>query len=162
MNKAVQELQKLKHNQFLMYLLVFSLVTITIWVGISLFLSQKTDQVDPDLQKLALPLSPTIDTKAIDTIEQNQEFPLESLSNFPIYMSVTRKIGEAPELTTLQAEKILELKKAAPTPNPTLTPVLIPQGIPISAPASSASQAAPAPVAAPPLVPEDQLFTVTP
>lgn len=129
MNRAVQELQQLKHKQYLMYLLIFSLVTIVIWVGISLIVSQNTEQVDPELTVLSSSLNPNIDTSALDTLSAKTPYDSQLMQNFPIYMFIVRQVGQPAELTTLQAEKQQSAATPTPTPTPEPTPTLTPETV---------------------------------
>ena len=51
-------LQNLKRRQMLMYIMLFSLLTIVIWAVFSLLYSQKKVPIPPELLKLSQPLNP--------------------------------------------------------------------------------------------------------
>lgn len=138
MNKALIELNQLRHKQYLMYLLVFSLVTIVIWVGVSLFASQTTSQVDPELTQLSKPLNPTIDVSTLTKLQQKTTFDPNLFNDFPIYVTVIRTPGEPSVVSTLQAERNRPLEPAPtpfptpePTPEPTLTPTPTVEPLPV-------------------------------
>lgn len=150
MNKALQELQLLRHQQYLMYLLVFSLVTIVIWVGVSLFVSQKKQQVDTELTELAIPLNPTINTAAIEALEQKVSYDPALTSEFPIYIKVVQETGQASTITTVQEERNRRLE---PEPTPTPLPTPLPEtaeSVTPEATGSSETTPTPTPTTTPP------------
>ncbi|MEN8253274.1 MAG: hypothetical protein ABFQ62_02785 [Patescibacteria group bacterium] len=123
-------LQGLKRRQALMYVMLFSLVTIVIWAVFSLFSSQKKVPIPPELLKLAQPLNPNIDTQIIEKLEHKKEYTNSELKNFPIYTVIvntqTRDINlvtidkaEAQEEEKRQEqEKIRQERLATPKPTP--------------------------------------------
>lgn len=80
-----RSLDNLHQRQVFMRLLIFSLITAMVWVFFSLFRTQQQTQIPPELLKLAEPLNPTIDTSAINMIEQRRGFSPQELQTFPIY-----------------------------------------------------------------------------
>jgi len=79
------ELKSLQDNQRLLAILVFSLVTVVIWVGFSLLNSQTKSSISPELRALAKPLNPTINTDVLDEIAAKREYTPDELTNFTIY-----------------------------------------------------------------------------
>jgi len=89
MNIFQKELLGLHHKQQVLGILVFSLVTVILWVGISLITSQTKTSISPALIKLARPLSPTLNIEVIDTLEQKRVYDQAELTGFPIYRTIT-------------------------------------------------------------------------
>lgn len=77
-------IQILQQKQGFLRLLIFSLVTVMIWVGFSLFLSQQQTEISPELQALAKPLNPNIHLEVINQIQGKRAFSDSELQNFPI------------------------------------------------------------------------------
>lgn len=74
----------LQQKQGFLRLLIFSLATVMIWVGFSLFLSQQHTGISPELQVLAKPLNPNIHLEVIGQIQQKRAFSDTDLQNFQI------------------------------------------------------------------------------
>lgn len=115
-----KELTKLRTNQQILTILVLLFICMVFWIIVSLFSSQTSTKVTPEMTQKAEPLNPTLSTQVLDTLESKKVFTDEELSNFPIYV--------IQKSTTDQIERIVELKsgQAAPTtsntPQPTATP----------------------------------------
>jgi len=131
-------LSGLKRRQSLLYLLIFSLVTIIIWAAFNIFRSQKSEPIPNELLKLARELNPSIDTSVIDALSRKKLFSEAELNNFPIYTIVTDSlrqeilvtIDQAKEIESEKQSQIVKLRAerlVAPTPEPTpetgITPV---------------------------------------
>lgn len=80
------QLKSLQDNQKLLSILLFSFVTIVIWITISLVTSQKRTAISPESQALAKPLNPSINTDVLNQIEQKRSFQATELQEFPIYV----------------------------------------------------------------------------
>jgi hypothetical protein len=132
-------LDTLKHKQWFLRLLVFSLVTAMIWVGVSLFRSQQKTAIPEELQKLAIPLNPNINTDVISRVEQKKSFTSEELRSFPVYRVIRLKNGEERVVTEIPAE---ETSSTAPSPAP--SPSVDPSAsvVPTITPTPSASSSA--------------------
>lgn len=114
----------LKQKQGLLRILIFSLVTIMIWVGFSIFHSQNTTAISPDLLKLAEPLNPNINVDALQRIEQKRSFGPNDLANFPINRIVVQTDGtEQVVRGTGDLLSLIATRSASPSPSPVLTPV---------------------------------------
>jgi len=83
----------LKQKQGLLRILVFSLATIFIWIIYSLFHSQNTTEISPELLKLAEPLNPNINIDVLQRIEQKKVYSDTELSSFPINRVVLQSDG---------------------------------------------------------------------
>ena len=86
MNIFKQTLEKIKHQQQMLAILVFTLVATMIWIGASLFTSQQKIGISKDLLKLSRPLTPSINQEIIQRLKQKGVFSDSELQNFPIYV----------------------------------------------------------------------------
>ena len=118
-----REVSKLKRNQQILTILVLLFVSMTFWIITSLFSSQTSSKISPTINKLAMPLTPTLDTTILDTIDLKRSFSEEELSNFPIYVVVRDQ--------STQTERIVPIGTAV-LPDDTTTSV--------STPATTSSQ----------------------
>jgi hypothetical protein len=87
-------LSSLQRNQTFLRIMIFTLVTVIIWVGITLFKTQNDTGISPKELRLAVPLNPNINVDVLTRIEQKRTFSQAELSDFPIYSIVTSKTGE--------------------------------------------------------------------
>lgn len=119
---AKKRLSYLKNKQQLLYLMLFSLATVIIWVTISLITSQKKPGISPELQKLAIPLNPTLNQETLRKIEQKQYFSEDDLREFPIYKIITSSNGIDEKVVTIGTaeEDIFPTTPPAPSPEPSL------------------------------------------
>lgn len=114
MNIFKETLEKIKHQQQILAMLIFALVATIIWIGAGLFTSQQKTNVGQDLLKLAKPLTPSINQEVIQRLRQKKVFLESQLQDFPIY--TTRK-------NQGQAEQIVEIgTEPEPTPSPSPNP----------------------------------------
>lgn len=86
-----KQLANLRQRQEILAILIFSLVTIMLWVALELVSSQQRSSISAELQRLALPLTPTIQTQVIDELEQKRHYGDNELLSFPIYRILTAK-----------------------------------------------------------------------
>ncbi len=119
-------LKSLNNQQNFLRILIFSVVTIMIWIGFTIFRTQQTTQISPELQQMALPLTPTISLDVIDRIDQKKTYTDQELSSFPIYALQTDSSG-AQSISPLktgaqtQASGGLQTLLASPAPSPEAT-----------------------------------------
>jgi len=86
MSSSIQaEFKALQDNQKMLVLLIFSLITVIIWVGASIINSQHTSSIEPELQAQGTPLNPSISTEILSEIEQKRVYSDQELSAFPIF-----------------------------------------------------------------------------
>jgi len=88
------QLSQLQKKQTLLRIFIFTLVTIIVWVGVTLLRTQQETGIRPELNKKAEALNPNVSTETLDQIEQKRAFTDADLSDFPIYSIVTLKTGE--------------------------------------------------------------------
>lgn len=151
-------IDSLKQKQAFLKVLIFSLVTIMIWVGFSIFRSQNTTSISPELLALAVPLNPNINLNVINTIKNKRQFTDNELSSFTIYKLVqlpggqqqivssnpiTGTVTPNPNTTGTQAPSTFNPGGTSPlgglTTSPSPTPTL---SLPITPPASPAPSGA--------------------
>ena len=83
-----ENLDRLRNQQKLLALFIFGLVAVGLWIGISIFSSQRDSSIPLALKKLAEPLTPSINTEVLTQIERKETFSQEELSEFPIFRIV--------------------------------------------------------------------------
>lgn len=105
-------LNQMKHQQQFLAILVFAFIAIIIWTSASLISSQNTVALDKDLLKLSRPLTPTINQKVIQELQQKKVFLNSQLRDFPIYI-IRKEKG--------QVEQVIELG-SEPEPSPSPSP----------------------------------------
>lgn len=88
------QLNQLQKKQTLLKIFIFTLVTVIIWVGLTLFRTQQETGIRPELIKKAEALNPNINVEVIEQLEQKQAYTAEELADFPIYSILTTKSGE--------------------------------------------------------------------
>ena len=99
MNQFQKDLSNLKQNQYILYILIFTLVTIVVWVGLNLVRSQKTSQISPELKKLAEPLNPNLNPKILDELQLKRDYTDSELRDFPVYSLIVEKNGSTRVVT---------------------------------------------------------------
>lgn len=104
MKSAKKGFSSLKIKRQALYILIFSFVTVVVWISGSLFRSQRRTGIAPDLLELAKPLSPTINVSLIDEIEDKNNFSVQDLSNFQIYKLIQSKDGRIQQVVPIDYE----------------------------------------------------------
>lgn len=99
-----RELNKLRRSQQILTILVLLFVVMSFWIVVSLFSSQKSSKISPEVQKLAKPLTPTLDDTILDTITAKRAFTPEELANFEIFVTITD--------TATQTERVVPIGTA--------------------------------------------------
>lgn len=131
MKLAKNKLSNLKIKQQALYVMIFSFVTVLIWISGSLFKSQRKTGIAPDLLELATPLSPTINIDLIDSIEESVNYSDQALANFQIYRIIKSKDGRLQRVVPIESELIEiseeEIKVIIQENNPLPTPQLLNQ-----------------------------------
>jgi len=106
MKPAKKKLSSLKIKQQALYVMIFSFVTVVVWISGSLFKSQRKTGIAPDLLELATPLSPTINVGLIDRIEESQNYSDQVLANFQIYRIIKSKDGRIQQVVPIESDLI--------------------------------------------------------
>jgi hypothetical protein len=99
-----KKLSGLRFKQQALYLMIFSFVTVTIWIGGSLFSSQKRTGISPDLLDLAKPLNPTINTGLLEEIEARKSYTDEELKYFQVYKVIKSKDGRIQQIVPIESQ----------------------------------------------------------
>ncbi len=102
MSTFSDQLQQLRRNQQLLYVLLFSLVTVVIWVGVGLFSSQRSSRIDPYLLTIARPLNPNINEEIITEIEGKRHYSQAELSEFTIFKLLKTQDGKQQQLVNIE------------------------------------------------------------
>lgn len=113
---------QLRQRQRILQIAIFSLVTIMVWVGLSLFRTQRSSSIDPALRELAIPLTPTINQDVISNLEQKRVYQPNELRNFPIYKFIVNNETGTEEVVTIDVEQEVAGPAPSPTPSPTPSP----------------------------------------
>lgn len=112
-----KEMNRLRTNQQLLTILVLLFICLIFWIIVSLFSSQTSSKISPDIKEMAKPFNPTLSTQVLDTLESKRVFSEEELANFPIYVIERDPLD--------QTERIVELgtpSTPVATPGPVATP----------------------------------------
>lgn len=88
------QLAQLQQKQTFLKILIFTLVTVMVWVGLTLFRTQQRTGITPELLKMAEALNPNINEAVLSEIEQKRAYSPEELNDFPIYSITTDRTGE--------------------------------------------------------------------
>jgi hypothetical protein len=112
MNIFEQAITQLKQRQQLLAILVFSLVSIMVWIGVGLITSQHSSAISPDLRQKAEPLTPNINTQIIQRIEAEEYMLEEELQDFPVFRVVD------PDERAVEEEEAEESENTGDEPSP--------------------------------------------
>lgn len=110
------QLAQIQQKQTFLKILIFTLVTIMVWVGLTLFRTQNRTAITPELLKLAEPLNPNLNEGVIAELEGRQSYTAEELSDFPIYSLVTTKQGEQQLVIFSASDKTRRQVEITPPP----------------------------------------------
>lgn len=120
-----KELSHLKTNQQLLTILILLFICMVFWIIISLFSSQTSTKITPEITEMAKPFNPTLSVEVLDTLENKKNFSDQELSNFPIYIiqkdvvTQTESIVELGSGQTVNSPQATVQPTASPTPSAT-------------------------------------------
>jgi hypothetical protein len=136
-----QQLTGLYRKQHILGVLLFSLVTIVVWVSISLITSQRKTSISPELQKLAKPLTPTLNLEVVEQIEAKKKYSESELASFPIYrtLSSTDNRAQATAAPISQTSSLGTLTGASEASSAATTATVSEEETESSAPATSSA-----------------------
>lgn len=142
MTPGKRRINQLRQKQSLLYIMVFSLATVMVWVAISLVTSQKKTGISPELQKLALPLTPTLNQETLQKVERRTLFTESELARFPIYKLVTAANGVDERVVTIETaeEEVFARLAPSPSPEPSPSPTLTPSPSPVATQSATVPQ----------------------
>lgn len=103
MNIFKQALNKIKHQQQMLAILIFAFVAIMVWIAATLFTSQQKTSISKDLLKMAQPLTPIINQEVVQRLRKKGVFPSNQLQKFPIYM-ISKDKGQAEQIVEIGTE----------------------------------------------------------
>jgi hypothetical protein len=105
MKQPKKKLAGLRIKQRVLYLLIFSFVTVLVWVGGSLFSSQSKSGISAELKNLAKPLNPVINVDLIREMGQKKHFTDQELESFQIYKLLKTKDGRAKRIIPIDSNE---------------------------------------------------------
>lgn len=88
-----RDIKKLQQNKQFLAIMILLFVALLFWVTVSLISSQTTEKISPELQKLAKPLTPVIDTQVFERISAKRKYSDDELSGFTIFKVLVSKDG---------------------------------------------------------------------
>jgi hypothetical protein len=117
-------LRSLRHRQQLLYVMVFSLATVVVWVGVGLLRSQRSTQLSAQQRELAAPLTPTLNRTVLTTLSNKRQPSDSELLNFPLYLVDIGRDGKAETKQRGAGESTLLGGQSSPLPTavPEATP----------------------------------------
>lgn len=135
-NNIQAEFKALQDNQKVLTIMIFSLITVVVWVILSLVRSQRSETIDPELTALSQPLNPSINTEVLTEIEQKRAYSEAELRDFPIYIRRTTETAVSPfSGAALASPQPTTIQEAITSPTPSAT--------------TSANQTSPSPTTVP-------------
>ena len=140
-------IKNISNSQKIVQGLIFTMATVLIWVGFSLFQSQQRTGIAPELLRLAEPLNPNIDTEALGRIEEKRVYSEAELSNFTVYRLVRDRSGFERVVTDISGLNEIRglndsaASSAAATPELDLSPVELPTSPTSTSSAEAAAEA---------------------
>lgn len=93
-NVIKRDIKKLQQNKQFLAILILLFVALLFWITVSLISSQTTEKISPELQKLAKPLTPVIDTQIFERISAKKQYTTDELSSFTIYKFLVSSDGK--------------------------------------------------------------------
>ncbi len=97
-----RDIKKLQQNKQFLTILILLFIALLFWITVSLISSQTTEKISPELQKLAKPLTPVIDTKVFEKISAKRQYSKEELSGFTIFKVLVSKDGRTERIVPLE------------------------------------------------------------
>ncbi len=86
-----EQFESIKNQKTLMVGLLFLLVIVVFWIGLSMFGSQTKFAVSKEMRDLAKPLTPTLKESSLAKIEQKRQLNPNELDGFTIYKIIEDK-----------------------------------------------------------------------
>ena len=111
--KTTKKLKSLYQHQKMMYVLIFTLVTVVIWAGVSIFLTSQETPIDPELIELSTPLNPNLNLQVIQELENKKSYSQTELSQFTIYTLINHDNTQERVILTLDEYRQIQTQKAA-------------------------------------------------
>lgn len=86
-----EQFESIKNQKTLMVGLLFLLVIVVFWIGLSMFGSQTKFAVSKEMRDLAKPLTPTLKESSLARIEQKRQIRPSELEGFTIYKIIEER-----------------------------------------------------------------------
>lgn len=119
-------LDGLRRREDLLRILIFTLVTVLVWISFEIYLSQKQTKVAEDFASYTLPLNPNIDRTVLQEIQNRRGFSDEELQEFSTQQTSIITEDELESVSTPSAE-IEDEDAVVVTPTPTAQPSSTPE-----------------------------------
>ena len=126
-------IRSLLRRKTALVLIVFTLMCIIVWIGLSLYFSFKKTSLPLNVQKQLQPLSPVLDVETLKSLHSRRIYTQEELASFEVVREVIadqtgNKPGSAKILTVPSASPTTPeaTKSATPIPSPSPTPTITP------------------------------------
>lgn len=142
-----KEMNKLRRNQQILTILILLFVCMSFWIIVSLFSSQRSSKISPEINQMAKPLTPTLDSTVLDTLDAKVSYTDEELADFPIFIlvrdnqtqeerivplgSAVLPVNTVQPTQTEQTGSALQNQLTTPTPQPVSTPEPTPEAAPV-------------------------------
>ena len=116
-------IRSLLRRKMALVLIVFTLMCIIVWIGLSLYFSFKKTNLPLNVQKQLQPLSPVLDVETLKSLNTRKVYTPEELSAFTVVREVTedqngnKKTGSTQTLVT-PASSLTATESATPKPLP--------------------------------------------
>jgi len=113
--RAVQtQMAHIRGSQTLLSIFILLLISVLLWILISVFATFNTSQIPAETKKMATPLTPTLSDTIFASLQSKRVFSEDELRSFPIYVIVRD--------SRAQTETVVPLGTRAPTATPAPTP----------------------------------------
>jgi len=106
MSKYKSKLLSLQRNQYILYIMVLTLVLAMLWMLIEVVTSQRVSGVDPDIRSAASPLNPNLDAQVLARIARKKVYAENELADFPIYMIKLSDDGATESIIPISFEEL--------------------------------------------------------
>lgn len=98
-------IRSLLRRKAALVLIVFTLMCIIVWIGLSLYFSSKKTSLSPNVQKQLQPLSPILDIETLKRLNIRRIYTQEELASFEVVREVIadqygNKTGSTKVVTT--------------------------------------------------------------
>ena len=126
----------MKQNRLLIITFSLLFVALLLWVGVSVSESQKQTLITAEMEKIAQPLTPTLNKDVFPKLLAEIYYSTEDLASFPIYVI----FGEGENRRVVTLDNLSELadeanQEGSPAPTPAASP--LPLSSPSARPAAS-------------------------
>lgn len=97
-----QELQKIKKSKQALVILIFLFITVSFWIGTTIFSSQTREKISPELIEIARPLNPNLRLEVLESIEAKRLYSSEELEAFAIYKLLATGDGQTQRIVPIE------------------------------------------------------------